>query len=94
MFCQGVDHLGIYYSEYLIPGMFTYYNKLICCVMPGTKLFSGALRSFLALWAAGHAGGPPVHHGGRAPYSWRVLWALKVAKSGNKPRDCFPTSYY
>ena len=26
--------------------------------MPGTKLFSGALRSFLALWAAGHAGGP------------------------------------
>ena len=48
-------------------------------------LFSSARVSFLALSAAGHAGGPPVYHGaslgpGRAP--WRVLWALEVAKYG------------
>ena len=58
-------------------------------------LFSGAHRSFLALSAAGHAGGPPVHHGatldpGRAP--WRVLWAFKVADSGKCSRGCFPRS--
>ena len=46
---------------------------------------SGARGSFLALSAAGHVGGPPVHHGaslgpGRAP--WRVLWAFEVAKFG------------
>ena len=39
----------------------------------------------LALSAAGHTGGPPIHHGAsvgprRAP--WRVLWALKAAKYG------------
>ena len=58
-------------------------------------LFSGARGSFLALSAAGHAGGPPAHHcaslgPGWAP--WRVLWAFKVAKSGKKARGCFPRS--
>ena len=48
-------------------------------------LYSAALWSFHALSAAGHAGGPPVHHGarlgpGRTP--WRVLWSFKVVKSG------------
>ena len=57
----------------------------MCVFFNICRLFSGARGSFLALSAAGHAGGAPVHHGaslgsGRAP--WRVLWALKVAKSG------------
>ena len=63
----------------------------ICCYAPNALFrafictrFSGARGSFLTLRAAGHAGGPPVHHGaslgpGRAP--WRVLWVFKVAKS-------------
>ena len=49
-------------------------------------LFSGARGSFLALSDAGHARGPPVHHGaslgpGRAP--WRVLWAFKSRNLAN-----------
>ena len=61
----------------------------LTAVVPGTHYqshFFGHLHaflrrpwSFLALSAAGHAGGPPVHHDarsgpGRAP--WRVLWAF------------------
>ena len=50
-----------------------------------TKLFSCGRGFFPALSIAGHAGVPPVHGAslcpGRAP--WRVLWAFKVAKSGN-----------
>ena len=48
-------------------------------------LFSGARESFLALSAAGHAGGPRIQHGasvGPDRAQWRVLWAFKVAKSG------------
>ena len=49
-------------------------------------LFSSPRGSFLAIPAAGHAGGPHVHYGaslnpGRAP--WCVLWAFK---SGNLAR--------
>ena len=48
-------------------------------------LFSGTRGSFLALLAAGHAGGPSVHYGtrldpGRAP--WHVLWTFEVDKVG------------
>ena len=57
------------------------------------KTFLFRPRVFLALSAAGPAGGTPVHHGasvgpGRAP--WRVLWAFKefkVTKSGKEPWD-------
>ena len=50
---------------------------------------------FLALSAAGHAGGSRVNHGesvgpGRAP--WRMLWALKVAKSGDQLPGGLPPS--
>ena len=48
--------------------------------------FSLALiRSFLALLAAGHAGGAPVYHGASLDpeqAQWRVLRAFKVAKYG------------
>ena len=48
------------------------------------NLFSSGRGSFLALSAAGHAGGPRVHHGanvdpGRAPRL--ALWVLKIALS-------------
>ena len=33
------------------------------CFLDISTLFSGARGSFLALSAAGHPGGPPVHHG-------------------------------
>ena len=47
--------------------------------------FLGVRGSFLALQAAGHAGGQSVHYDarldpGRAPS--QVLWTFKVAKSG------------
>ena len=49
------------------------------------KTLSSGRRSCLALPAAEHAGGAPLHHGasagpGRA--QWIVLWAFEVAKSG------------
>ena len=51
-----------------------------------SKSLSPGRGSFLALSAAGHAGGPPpVHPGatvGRCQAPWRVLWVFKVAKSG------------
>ena len=61
-----------------------------------TILLSSGRGSFRTLSAAGHAGGPPVHHGesvghGRAP--WRVLWAFTVAKSVKVPRDRCPPSW-
>ena len=54
--------------------------------------FSSDRGSFLALSAAGHAGGSRVHHGasvgpGRAP--WRALCAFKVARSGKKITGSF-----
>ena len=52
---------------------------------PEHESFSPGLGSFLALPAAGHAGGPPVHDGASVGPGWapcRVLWAFKVAKSG------------
>ena len=57
----------------------------MCFFFDICTFFSGARGSFIALSAAGHAGGPPVNHGasvgpGQAP--WRVLWAFNVAKSG------------
>ena len=49
-------------------------------------IFSGARGSFLALSAAGHAGGAPVHGAslgpGRAP--WGALWAFKIETSDNQ----------
>ena len=50
------------------------------------QFLSSCRGSFLALSAAGHAGGPPVHHGasvgsGRAP--WRVLWASRELASNH-----------
>ena len=57
------------------------------------KLFLGGCRSVVALSAAGHAAGTPVHHDarldpGRSP--WRVLWASKVARAGSFTRECAP----
>ena len=49
------------------------------------KHFSSGRESFLTLSAAGHAGGPPVHHSasvGPGQAQWRLLWGFKVAKSG------------
>ena len=42
---------------------------------------SGARGSFLALSAAGHAGGPPVHHVASLGPG-RAAWAFRVTKSG------------
>ena len=49
-----------------------YYYVPMCCFFHICTLFCGARGFFLALSAAGYAGGPPVHHGasvgpGRAP---------------------------
>ncbi|CAM9225965.1 unnamed protein product, partial [Laminaria digitata] len=65
-----------------------------CTFFCSLATFSGR-ESFLALSAAGHAGGPRVHYGaclspGRAP--WRVLWASKIARAGPFSRDRFPPS--
>ena len=51
---------------------------------PQYKKFSLPVTGLLALSAAGHTGGLPVHDGasvgsGRAP--WRMIWTFKVAKS-------------
>ena len=69
-------------NETFVPAKYFYVPK--CFIFNICTLFYGARGSFLALSAAGHAGGPPVRHGaslgpGRAP--WRVLWVFKVAKS-------------
>ena len=60
--------------------------NIACIKLPlfwNTKLLSSGRWSFLAVSAAGHAGGLPVHEGasagpGRAP--WHVLWAFEVAE--------------
>ena len=57
------------------------------------KTFLFRPRVFLALSAAAHAGDPPVHHGesvGPGQVPWRMLWALKVTKSGKYNRIVFP----
>ena len=72
------------YQHYCIKSttllMHTRYITTALCIIflffLNTKLFSCGRGSLLALSAAGHAGGPPVHGGpgvgsGRAP--WRVL---------------------
>ena len=63
--------------------MFTgmYQMHLFCTF----ALYPASGAPFLALSAAGHAGGPRVHPGasvgpGRAP--WRGLWAFKLARPG------------
>ena len=46
-----------------------------------TLLFSAGRGSFLALSAAGHAGGPRVHPGasvGTRWAPWRLLWAFNM----------------
>ena len=67
------------------------------CVFLGTfaRFYPPPVDFFLALSAAGPAGGPPMHHvaslgPGWAP--WRVLWAFQVAKSCKQSRGCFRRS--
>ena len=82
MFFQLAIHPGFHVNripkgDLVLPCIYIYFSEY--------KTVSSGRGSFLALSAAGHAGDPPVHHGasvgpGRVP--WRVLWALKVAKSG------------
>ena len=84
---------SLFRSQASIRTSITMYYWCVCFLV--CTLFSDAHGYFLALSAAGHANGPPVHHGaslgpGRAP--WRVLWAFKVAKSGKKSRGCFAWS--
>ena len=51
----------------------------MCFVLDICTLCSGARGSFLALSAAGHAGGPPVHHGASfGPRAGSVARALGV----------------
>ena len=75
-------HLNLYYYsiQYAVYSM-----QYVPMCLDICTLFSDPRGCFLALSAAGHAGGPPVHHGAslgpvRAP--WRVLWAFKVTESG------------
>lgn len=60
-----------------------------------TFIFLLRSRVFLAVSAARHVGGSRAHHDAsvrpsRAP--WRVLWALKVAKSGKQSQGGFSPS--
>ena len=66
--------------------LFTLYVQVLNAICSDICMPCSAGRgSFLALSAAGHAGGPRVHHGanvGPGRTLWRALWAFKVARSG------------
>ena len=72
---------------YIIPGIITTIYPICTNLIfwTFTRLFPPPVGLFLALSAAGHAGGPPVHHGaswGPGRDALRVIWAFKVVRSG------------